>query len=52
MEARKRFNPGATQEEIQAANQAQSFNMAGKVKVRYAESKMVKEMRDNLPKVA
>ena len=50
MEARKRFNPGATQEEIQAANQAQSFNMAGKVKVRYAESKMVKEMRDNFEK--
>ena len=46
MEGRKFNNPGATQDDIDAANQAQSFNMAGKVKVRYAESKMVKEMRE------
>lgn len=50
MEARKKFNPGANQEDIDAANQAQSFHTAGKVKVRYGESKMVKEMRENFDK--
>ena len=37
-------------DDIDAANQAQEFKMAGKVKVRYAESKQVKDMRENFEK--
>ena len=50
MEARKKYNPGMNPDDMDAANQAQEFKMAGKVKVRYAESKQVKDMRENFEK--
>ena len=50
MEARKKYNPGMTQDDIDSSNQPQEFKLTGKVKVRYAESKMVKDMRENFEK--
>ena len=50
MEARKKYNPGMTQDDIDSSNQPQEFKLTGKVKVRYAETKMVKDMRENFEK--
>ena len=50
MEARKKYNPGIPVDELDGMDQDKGFHMSGKVKVRYVETKMVKDFRENFEK--
>ena len=50
MEARKKYNPGVPLDDMDAMGQDKGFQMTSKVKVRYVENKLVKDMREKFEK--
>ena len=50
MEARKKYNPGVPLDDMDGMGQDKGFHMSGKVKVRYVENKLVKDMREKFEK--